>query len=358
MHIKFQPSLKLIVLVRIAKKILYSLCLRVKERKWFSSRSDVTKKYSSEIALTIKKLFSGLDSLHFTEKQIFGIIKSLNLEIQEWFYHHRRILHGKDLYFFQTLCWRSYGIIDTFETAHRLVQDDNVKIEERFDLSCKYFFDDYARILWKKLSLSERKCLVEKYDKIERMKYVIAKLRFGLRINSIKMFRFCEDKNYFRENYLGLRYYFKNLEPKAKYLCLLHNLNHNKVHHFDLYLCFAEMDIKEIKSLFHSLGDSCRFRIIKSFLRFPLQALFTDIVTPLWSYISPFNYRNVLHFMIHERIRVKWRDFDYIQLMKYLWHRCPKGHRKSFKKDKLYNLFERIVWTPPYKGKPLISNNC
>ncbi|GFQ72078.1 uncharacterized protein TNCT_626081 [Trichonephila clavata] len=353
MNIKFWPSLQLTVLVRIAKKILYSLIFRVKERKCFSSpKSDVTIKYSRKIASTTKRLLSGLDIPHSIEKQIFGIIKSLNFEIQEWFFNHCGILHGEDLYFLRTLCWRSYGIIDKFETAQRLIQDNKIKIKERFDLSCKYFFDDHAQELWRKLPSVERKSITREYDKIECMKYRTDRLSLCKKINSIQMFHYYEFENYFRENHLGLRYYFKELEPKGQYWCLLYNLTHNGVNHFDLYLCFAEMDIKEIKSLFHSLSDFHRLWVIKSFLRFPLHPLFPDIVTPLWNYISHYNYRNVLSFMIYERIRVRWHDFDYIQLMKYLWHRFPKGHQLRFKKDKIYNLFERIVWTPLTSEEP------
>ncbi|GFQ70156.1 uncharacterized protein TNCT_343491 [Trichonephila clavata] len=353
MKIQFRPSLQLIVLVRIAKKILYSLYLRV-DLECFPPIDSVITEYSNEIASTIKNLFSGQNIPSFTEKQIFGIVRSLNSEIHEWLYDHKEILSCYDRYLFESLCWLSYGIIDRPETALRLIQDANVKTKERFVLSCAYFFDDHAEILWEQMSPFDRRCIIRKYRTMDCIKYRTDKLRqvtSPVKINSIQMFDHIKDKNYFSDNSLGLRCFFKEMNPDVKYLCLSYHIERHAIHHFDLYLCFAEMDIWDLKSIFCTLNETHRFWIFKSLLKFPLQYLFADVVTQLGTYISRFNFRNVLHFILYKRMQEGWHDFDYIPLMKYLWLNYPKGHRSSYKKDKSYDLFERVVWTPPEKDK-------
>lgn len=341
------PSLQLIALVRIAKPILHSTCLRFNKSSCFSTRYDITKEHSSEIASTIKSLLSTSKCGPIMEKKLFGIVQSLNYEVRLWFQNHTYFIVDHDMYFFEMLEWYSFGLIDTFETAEELILHEDLDIEKRFVIACEYFFDEHFNTLWDNMRVRQRKKVYKQNILIPCMEFRLKKLRRKVEFDSLDMFQSRDCTKYFTSNYVGLLYYFNELDSKERYLCLLKGLKNASIHHFDLYLCFCLMDLEEIRFLLINVDTATSIDIVKLFLQFPFQYYSMDILAPFWRHISDFVFRNVLDFIIHERIETGWCDVDYKKLMKYIWFKSPEGHRLRFRKDILYDKFESILWPPP-----------
>lgn len=336
MKIKYWPSLKHIALVRISLGIVCTFNFQAIKNDFFTSRGDVSEEYSSKLVSKIQSVLKGHASPFFTRNEIIGVVRSLVLEILKWSLSHNDIVSESDLDLWNIICWHSYGVIDRFKTAKVLIQNENITLERRFVLACKYFLEEQVQVLWNRLSVSAKVYTAAYYGDIASMRFWIYKIQTGSTIDSLKMFHTTKESEHFQGNYLGLRYYFKKLDPQAKYMCFSYGLTEGQIHHFDLYICFSEMNIDEVKTLFYHLSAPNRLIIIQLFLYWPLQSVFVDMVNQLWRYISQYNFRNILRFILRERIHRKWDDIDYMKIVEDIWERCPTPYKKDLKRDPIY----------------------
>ncbi|GFY60372.1 uncharacterized protein TNIN_477441 [Trichonephila inaurata madagascariensis] len=260
MNIIYRPPLKHIALVRIALGILRTFDQQAIDTNFLTSNGDVSGKYYSEVIYKIETFLHGRGIPSCIKKEIFGIIRSLALEVERWVYSHNEILHDSDIKF-SDICWYSYGVVDRFETAQTLVRKESIEIEPRFALSCKYYFKDHARTLWNSSSIFDKMILADNYGSVRSMWFWIDGSQTDYVTDAILLHHnYVTEIVDFNENYLGLRCYFTRLGPEARYRCLSYGVTEAKIHHFDLYLCFAELTIDEVKDLFRHLSASNRFR--------------------------------------------------------------------------------------------------
>ncbi|GFR22218.1 uncharacterized protein TNCT_511221 [Trichonephila clavata] len=334
MNAKFWPSFKLIAMVKVALKILHSF----RKRTFLDIFEEIKKSsgYYSKVSSAIQTLLPSSRFSPAVKKQISGIVRALDLEFARWLQAHAEVLVGADLDYSKVLCWHSYGVINKLETAKILVQDENIEIKRRFVLACKYFFEDHAHALWVNISDEDKIHMAGQYCSLACMKFWMTKLYNRDMKDSIEMFHNTTDTESFSENYLGLRYYFKKLEPRARYQCLSYGLKEGEIHHFDLYLCFAELTINEVRDLLHRLSASKRVRVMELFLNFPLQSIFVEVVHQSWIFIPKHSLRNLLHIIFHERVQKSWYDINYAQLAKELWECSPFPYKSSLRRDKIY----------------------
>ncbi|GFR18769.1 uncharacterized protein TNCT_114951 [Trichonephila clavata] len=330
MSIRYRPALKHIALVRISHGILRTFDLQAIKTDFLTLKGDVSDEYSSKIISKISFLNDKAK-----EKRITGIIRSLVWEFFLWIFSHDQIVHDAEINF-SDICWYSHGVIDRFETAKVLVQKESIEIQYRFVLACKYYLEDHARTLWTNLSIFDRLILAREYGMVKSMWFWIDKSQTDDITDSIQMHHNRTEIEKIYENYLGLRCYFKKLGAQARYLCLSYGLLVGEIHHFDLYLCFSELTFDEAKDVFRHLSASRRLRVMELFLHWPLQFIFVEILENIWSLISQFNFRNILRYILEERIDKNWEDVDYAQLVEKIWARCPTSYKKSLKKDKIY----------------------
>lgn len=335
MVVKFWPSLELLASVRIAHEMLHPVSSKI-----FAARGNISFEDLPEMEFRIKALSSIVSIPRLIEKNVFGIAQDICLEIYYWFLVHNEIVPDTDLDLSNVLCWYSYGIIDKFKTAKILVQDENINMKQRFVLACKYFFEDHARILWDHLSPDDQLYIESHYSSLACMGFWTSKVQIHDPIDSIHMFHSTE---YFDENYLGIRYYFKELRLQAKYRCISYGLAKGQIHHFDLYLCLAEMRLAEVKSLFHRLSASNRLKAMELFLYWPLQCIFVETIDLLWKFISHYNFRNILNFIIRERIVHQWIDMHYTKLVQEVWARCPLSYKSRLKRDPNYQVLKIFI---------------
>ncbi|GFY70777.1 uncharacterized protein TNIN_271391 [Trichonephila inaurata madagascariensis] len=65
-----------------------------------------------------------------------------------------------------------------------------------------------------------------------------------------------ERRHFFRDNFLGIRYYFTRLQGlETRCQCIFFALGNEELHHLDLYLCLSRMTANELNSLLSRLPD-------------------------------------------------------------------------------------------------------
>ncbi|GFW20940.1 uncharacterized protein TNCV_1714471 [Trichonephila clavipes] len=338
MNTRYRPPLQHIALVRIALGILHTFNLQAIKNYFLTSKGDVSEEYSSKIISKITFLND-----KEKEKKISGIIRALVWELLTWKFSHDEIVYDTEIDF-SDICWYSHGVIDRFKTARILVRKESIEINRRFVLACKYYFKDHARTLWNNLSVFDKMVLGQDYGSVKSMWFWIDESQIDEITYFIQMYREHSTKiEELTENYLGLRCYFTKLGPEDRYRCLSYGLLEGEIHHFDLYLCFAELTIDEAKDLFRRLSASRRLRVMELFLYWPLQFIFVEVLDQLWSLTSHYNFRNIVRFILEERIDKNWEDIDYAQLVENIWARCPVPYKKRLEKDKIYAKVELLL---------------
>ncbi|GFW20938.1 uncharacterized protein TNCV_1714451 [Trichonephila clavipes] len=341
MNIIYRPPLKHIALVRIALGILRTFDQKAIDTNFLTPNGDVSGNYYSEVISKIKIFLHGRSVPSCIEKEIFGIIRSLAQEVERWVYSHDEILYDSDIKF-SDICWYSYGVVDRFQTAQTLIGKESIDIKPRFALACKYYFEDHARILWNNSSIFDKMVLAENYGSVRSMWFWVVESQADFITDAILLHHNATETEKFNENYLGLRCYFPRLGPEARYRCLSYGVAEEEIHHFDLYLCFAELTINEVKDLLRRFSATARFKIMELFLSWPLQYIFVEVLDQLWSLISHYSFRNILRFILEERIDKDWEDVDYARLVQNIWARCPVSHKNSLKNDKIYENLEHL----------------
>ncbi|GFT59366.1 uncharacterized protein NPIL_132411 [Nephila pilipes] len=342
MNIKFWPSLHLLASVKIAREILHKFDLKAVKNNFFTTKGEISAEYSSEIISKINELKSGFNSPLFKTDQILGIVRSLALEVVKWFLSHEDILTDVKLEF-SDIYWYSHGVIDRFETAKNLVEDENIHVKRRFILACKYFFEGHVHALWENMLADEKISLARQRGLVASMRYWISELNNGGITDCIRMFKVAQSDEYFKENYLGIRCYFNKLEPQVQCRCLTYGITNGEIHHFDLYLCFSQMNVNELRILLYSLRESTRLRVIELFLYWPLQHIFVEVVDQSWRFISHYNFRNILDFILNDKIFNCWHDVNYQQLLKDIWLRCPLTYKRRLKRDRIHTNIRHFV---------------
>ncbi|GFQ83639.1 uncharacterized protein TNCT_351121 [Trichonephila clavata] len=342
MNIRYRPPLKHIALVRIALGLLHTFDQHAIKTNFLTLNGDVSDKYYSKLVSKIKGLLPRQGVPSCIQKEISGIIRSLAWEIKRWLYSHDQILDENEIDL-SDICWYSYGIIDRFQTAQMLVRKESIHIKERFVLACKYYFGDHACTLWSNSSIFDQMVLANDYGSDKSMWFWVDEFQTDFILDSIQAHHDNSTKTEkYNENYLGLRCYFKTLGPQARYLCLSYGVTEREIHHFDLYLCFAELTINEVKNLLGHIHASNRLKIMELFLSWPLQYIFVELLDQLWSLISQYNLRNILKFILEERIEKNWEDVDYAQLVQNILAHCPIPYKNRLKMDKIYAKVELL----------------
>lgn len=329
MNVKFWPSLQLIVMVRIAQEIVHILGINLNKVK----HQDYS--YNPEGGVRLETFFNIFSIPRRLVLKLYGIAKTLCLEIKNWYLSHKDIVLSTDIDLSNEIRWYSYGIIDRFGTAKILIQNENISMVLRFFLACKYFFDDHVHTLWDNLPKLS-KLYVVRQRSLASNRFWINHVNARETTDSTLMFRGATGTEYFNENYLGIRHYFKELTPEAKYQCISYGLREGNIHHFDLYLCFSEMNIDEVKNLIHRLSATNRLNMMECFLSWPLQCIFGKMLDQIWDFIPRYCFRNIFHFILRKRVEENWYDIDYVQLVKEIWTLSPLSYKNSLKRDRIY----------------------
>ncbi|GFX18803.1 uncharacterized protein TNCV_4143241 [Trichonephila clavipes] len=336
MSIKFWPSLELIAYARIAQGILYTFDLEDLKCAFLNTVyiQPITKKISEIILPTYFATFSrptparrnpeDITIVHLppkVEKQLRGIVIALGLELQQWFESHRSIVEGGNHNLRNKLSWFSFGVIDRLETARNFIHDEGWDIAERFHLACQYCFEDDVQMLWRNMTIRNRYYTMKKLPSTRNTRLWIETLHRHIPRNWEEISNNDDRRSFFRENYVGIRSYFPNLRnPEMRRQCIYFALETGVVHHYDLYSCISLLNADEFNSILKVLETREFCELFKTFLQWPFQIIFLDIVNDFKEYISEDKFYAVVTFILTSELGSGFQDHMYIEIFKPFWN--------------------------------------
>ncbi|GFY53965.1 uncharacterized protein TNIN_126621 [Trichonephila inaurata madagascariensis] len=358
MRIKFWPSLKLIVHARIAQGILYTFDLEDLKRAFLHTEyiQPIAKKISEIVLPTSCATFSRLTAarrnpedtiiVHLppeVQKQLRGIVTALGFEIKQWFQSHRSIMKDDNHNLRNKLSWFSFGVIDRLETARNFIHDEGWDIAERFHFACKYSFEDDVQMLWRNMTIRNRYYTLIKLPRTRNTVLWIETLHRKIPRNWEEISN-NDGRSFFPENYVGIRSYFPKLRGlEMRRQCIFFALETGVVHHYDLYSCISLLNTNELNSILERLEtrEFCEF--FKTFLQWPLQFIFLDIVNDFKRNISEDIFYGVVTFILTSELGSGFLDHMYIEIFKPFWNLFPKYENRIKKNVGLYNIATYVL---------------
>ncbi|GFY47080.1 uncharacterized protein TNIN_265991 [Trichonephila inaurata madagascariensis] len=357
MSIKFWPSLELLTHARIAKGILYTFDLEDLKRTFLEEVPGYTE-YVQEIETKISEIhlptycasFSRLtaareksEDVKFVplplrvRKQLRGIVIALGLEIKQWFESHRFIVRGVNHNLRNKLGWFSFGVIDRLETARNFIHDEYWDIGERFIFACEYCFEDDLRMLWRNMTTASRRHTLRRLPRTCNMMLWLDSLRSNIPRNWEEISH-NERYIFFHKNYVGIRGYFPKLRgTQMRCQCINSALESGVVHHYDLYSCISLLNTDKLNSIRNCLPISEFCELFKSFLKWPFQIIFLDVVNYFEKKISQTVFLGVVTFILKNELGWRFQDHMYIEIFRTFWNLFSNKYRDGIKKKaKLY----------------------
>ncbi|GFT42731.1 uncharacterized protein NPIL_4831 [Nephila pilipes] len=279
-----------------------------------------------EMIAIVKEKVGQCELTMLLQKKVINTAIPLRDELFSWQEIHRDILDC-DLVKANDLCWSSVGTIDEPETAKRLIHCDKFTFKQRFTLACCYWFTDDVLKLWQESSVHEKGNLTDRIGSIRVEDKILKKWIQWLqeRTESEKQYPF-DDELFCCENVPSPTYLFPKLSPQQARDLLIHG-----GHNFRLRtgrICLSRIDIND-KTFFKKMHGYVLF----VFLEWPLQTQFKSMVDRLWSYLTEDTFIRLLLVIIVAKIQTDCQDFDYANLLRYLWVQSPKLLKDSAEKS-------------------------
>lgn len=363
MTISFFPSLQLIASAKVAQGILYTFDLEIMKSEFltFWDQMQYIQQIKEKVSvITLPKFEDTFSRLSIAptksekvkhlilpaeiQEQMVGLIMALQLEVKHWLESHSFISRCSELNLKNGLVWFSFGILDRFKTAQNYIQGGKLNIDGRFHLACKYYFKDAMRMLWGSMS-SEDKLFYNSYLSVSESKELVEHVLNKQTPLRWEYFLRNKGKCFFCANYLGMRYYFTELQlPEMRYLCISYALAYDRVHYFDLYWCLSLINDNELNAILTRLPKIYIHRVFECFLNWPFQFMFLDVTNNFRQHINKEIFFKLIRIILVDKIGWRFQDYPYIELFECFWHSTSEQCKNLVKKDaNMYALVKYIL---------------
>ncbi|GFR14947.1 uncharacterized protein TNCT_227131 [Trichonephila clavata] len=364
MTIHFWPTLQLLAYARIARGILYTFELEILKNRFitgsFSAHTDYLKRIEEKVSEILYPAFTitfshlsvssgkseGVKHLVLPteiQNKLIYIILELCAETRNWYESHSMIFHRYYLDLRNKLSWFSFGIIDRFETARNYIQDKYMSMEERFHFACRYYFENDVQILWANMSPGERFYAIKTVPRTRSMELLLEMLHECTPLNWSRISTL-ERRNFFLGNYLGIRSYFtKLIGSDTRYMCIFSALQNKSVHHFDLYLCLTRINDNELNNLLTRLPMPAMCELLQSFLDWPLQIMFEDVVNAFKPHINGGIFRHLIKSLVLDKLRLGLQENLYVDPLDSFWNPVSAKYKNHLKQEELYSLVRNAL---------------
>ncbi|GFS68005.1 uncharacterized protein NPIL_193581 [Nephila pilipes] len=342
---RFWPSLQLLTQVRVSKRLSRNFEFR-----------NVLPDFLSEDGFTdLLSLHQILSSLHLPYEitnRIMGIIEALGKEISNWCYCHCVFFIDADLDYWDRIQWYSHGNINCLETARAFIREENINIGQRFNLACAYYLEADVRTLFQNMSASYRKYFSMMKYQFKSRSFWLDALQTSTSLNWSEIslavvfddFSFHDFGSVFHRNCLGLLELFPKLvHPEARLRSILNSLGSGELHAFDLYLCLSKTEDPHLNNFFTRLSTEQLLNICLSFLHWPLQSLFLDILGHFGRNMSVEFYLGLFKILLYEKFNAEWFDYDYVYLVKQIWSSLSHYIKSEIERDAIFPILKQVL---------------
>ncbi|GFU26798.1 uncharacterized protein NPIL_246281 [Nephila pilipes] len=355
MDVCFWPPLQLLACARAARGIVYAFDLKtlnygnydiklVKE-KVSRIRIPVVTRIASKLTNSANQKNS-LPLPTNIQTQLIGTVLELGLEIDKWF-QNNLLASQNNFDVRNTLSWRSIGIIDSFKTARVLIRNDSFSIKNKFYVARKYYFEEDAQRLWPKMTADQR-------FQIRRFSTVSVSYQQWLRaldnntdLDWEQISLNIENEEFFCNNYVGIPYFFTRLQGReVRYKCIRSCLAHGLLRPFDLYFCLHQLKAEELNDVFTRLPKNLMHKVFESFLYWPLQIIFLDMVNSFKAHINGYIFFSLICVLL-DKLQFGWEDHTYVDLFKHFWNALSSQYSSFVKKRQILVRVVKYVLNAP-----------
>ncbi|KAF8785249.1 hypothetical protein HNY73_010821 [Argiope bruennichi] len=222
--------------------------------------------------------------------------------------------------------WKFDGTIDQRKSAKSLIENESLRIKERFLLACSYCFIDDAYCLWNSMKTTQKT-----FTPLELECHIVAKIWieiFEENPESMRMIHsFVLQNNVFMLNYV-LHLLPEEKQPPFLLKIALKNHVDANVMRFclsQLHTCYKEIVIK-----------NSPVTVLQCFLAWPYQSTFLNVAKCLWTYLSKEGFCEILWLILHKLMDQEWSDFILIQLLKEFWSESPIDFKEHVKQQTVF----------------------
>ncbi|GFT31230.1 uncharacterized protein NPIL_70571 [Nephila pilipes] len=315
----FDPSMKDIVAAKIAIT-LYNDCEVLhlcKETKLYLSPEEDWK------VMIKKKLPDNVYSRPLQQK-IMSFMKPISYEVEMWKEQHETFT-GKQIgqRIMNKFHWKTDGTIDRLKTASSLIQSDVLQMRHRFRLACNYWQEKSVLSIWEQMSAGLRDyfCKIEMYD--------IPESERSSNINVIEWIRW--------HTQIGLLP--QKLTPDERLEIISRVLDRNSDDHSSRF-CVLLMPADQRPEVIQKNP----YKVLKSFLFWPGQRMFIEMAHLVKNDdLEDYQFFDLLHIIIHQKILCNWDDFDYFELIREFWSLIPYKCKEFFEGCNMLKPIELIV---------------
>ncbi|GFQ87698.1 uncharacterized protein TNCT_82331 [Trichonephila clavata] len=280
----------------------------------------------------IFRKISCIDLPNILGYELMSIIRCICLEIYRWQKMHEDSIGCVFSDIQKFLCWDAQGKINRIKTAKSLINNESIRISERYNLARHYGFERDVLSLWEKMSIAEKDYanqLGDQYGQRAWFEYGAT----GTAENSIEIYWEAFG------NPLNFRKLFSLLTPIQKQewcqrLILLKLMDYN-----DVCFCLSFFKENQLENILRRYS----VEILQYYLVWPFQKEFLNVTKILWPYMSIQDYIHLLNFIMYQRIMIGWKDFDYVWLVKEFWRQTPNNLKELAKRDMIYQLILPVI---------------
>ncbi|GFS70994.1 uncharacterized protein NPIL_597101 [Nephila pilipes] len=363
MDVRFWPPLQLLAYARAALGILYtfdsetlasnSYMEQVKE-KISTIRIPVFESSYSHIASELTNSTDHQNYLPLPSKiqtKMTHIALELLVEINEWFFINEDslLIYETDFHLRDILSWRSSGVIDRTETARGLIRNETLNIIHRFLFACEYYFEEDAQKLWTNMLECDRLEFRKKWQNNEDKRHWLSALENRTTLDWEQITLNARDNEFFITNRKGIPYFLTRVQDKEiRYECIVSCLEilAMVLSPLDLYFCLFQLKANELNDVFTRLPKDLLHNVFESFLYWPLQIIFLDMVNSLKPYINGEIFCSLTCLLL-DKLECRWQDYEYEELLKDLWKILSSQYGRFIEKHKILNKIVNYVLNSP-----------
>ncbi|GFQ88381.1 uncharacterized protein TNCT_392401 [Trichonephila clavata] len=334
MSVNFVPSLQQFAVVKVAVAVYtnhevmeFEKKLRLTKRAFFNADFKTWEPF-------MRQKVSSLPLPTAFRERVLTLMMPLSFEYWMWRYNHDEFCNN-DLYS-NHIVWNSFGMIDRFKTAERLIRCQDFTTHQRDTLA--YCYGRRDNVLEWKEDISFGGKFVSHSSIDSCYAELCPEPLYSL---SVEMNR---HKN-MRRLSKGLACFLKSDDLLQKLTSLedlkllIRRIKRNRRICNNERICLFNLDIIQQEEFFMREP----LLILKVLLQWPLQTQFLEVADRLWAHLKEDDFVEILNTILC-KIKRGWRDFDYMDLLVNFWLQSPSHFQKYAINSPYFPYFRKDVF--------------
>ncbi|GFU17456.1 uncharacterized protein NPIL_293351 [Nephila pilipes] len=288
----------------------------------------------------LKRKLKSLKLPLILQKKVIHLIQPLSNEIDEFKLDHSDIIEYSSLETPIEYVWKGIGKIDRLKTAASYIQCEKYDLSKRFRMACVYWFHEEAKQLWKNMPETTRKNLstFSVHDFNCRWKSAVNDWIALIESETVDWRKhsfsrpitwYCQDSVIIQGNLL------QQLSPQD-HLDVLKNVMKENIPTRTKSFCLSQLNAREFEDVFKSQP----LEVYKALLTWPFYLQFQEVADRIFEYLTEEDFLSFLHYVIYAKVSNDLNDYDYVELLKDLWKRCPNEIKQYVERSRIFEILK------------------